>query len=281
MIRVCANARHLVDQALRGAHTPGGHHHPLEPEPVLRERHGSALGADEVGDRHADVRERDDRVLVGDVVRILRRAHHLHTRPRQVDDQQHVITRMLAALQHGLDEDVIGEIERRDVPLGSVDDVLVTGRIVNAARGGLQPGNVGAGELLGDRVRLVLLAAHRRQQPALALVLGGHVDPPLRRRGHHPGQPVGDPPGLFLHQHLLQRRASRATHRRRHVGGVQAQFDCPSLDARRSVPWAAFRPRVRPRPRAESASRRTRVRCPGCVDPRAVSPYIRHPLLGS
>ena len=36
----------------------------------------------EVGHRDADLIERDDRVLVGDVVRILRRANHFHARPR-------------------------------------------------------------------------------------------------------------------------------------------------------------------------------------------------------
>ena len=90
-------------------------------------------------------------------------------------------------------------------------------------------GHVGPGELLGDRVRLVLLAPHRGQQPALALVVGGHVDPPLRRRGHHPGEAVGDPAALFLHQHLLQRGAARTAHRCRHVRGIQTQFDGPRV----------------------------------------------------
>ena len=43
--------RRLVDQSLRGANASRGHHHPLEPEPVLRERHRSALGPDEVRHR--------------------------------------------------------------------------------------------------------------------------------------------------------------------------------------------------------------------------------------
>ena len=184
---------------------------------------GSPSAPTRCDSRNPDVVERHDRVLVGDVVRIVRCANHFHARPRQIDHQQHVVTRMLAGRQHGLDEDVVGEVVRRDVPLDPVDHVLVA----VAARGGLQRRHVGAGELLGDRVRLVLLAAHRRQQPALALVVGGHLGPPLRRGGHHPRQAVGDPAALFLHQHLLQGRAARTAHRRRHVRGVQTQLDRP------------------------------------------------------
>ena len=205
----------------------------------------------------------DDRMLVGDVVRIVRRANHFHARPRQVDHQQHVVARVLPVGQHRLDEHVVGEVERRDVPLDPVDDVLVA----VAARGGLQRGHVGPGELLGDRVRLVLLAAHRGQQPALALVVGGHLGPPLRRRRHHPGEAVGDPAALLLHQHLLQRRAARTADRRRHVRGVQTQFHGPRRDVRPSAPSAAGRPRVRPRPRTASATRRRLAPCPGSADP--------------
>ena len=126
MIAALRERAHLVDEALRGAHAPGGHHQPLESEPVLCERHRPALGADQVGNGDADVVERHDRVFVGDVVRVLRRADHFHAGPRKVDDQQHMVARMFAALQDRLDEDVVGEVERRDMPLGSVDHVLVT-----------------------------------------------------------------------------------------------------------------------------------------------------------
>ena len=88
---VLRERRGLVDQALSGANASRGHHHSLEPEPVLGERHRSALGPDKVGRGHPHVVERHDRMLVGDVVRILRRANHFHARPRQVDDQQHVL----------------------------------------------------------------------------------------------------------------------------------------------------------------------------------------------
>ena len=42
---------------------------------------------------------------------------------RQVDDQQHVLARVRSVGEHGLDEAVVGEVVRRDVPLGAVDDV--------------------------------------------------------------------------------------------------------------------------------------------------------------
>ena len=64
--------------------------------------------------------------------------------------------------QHGLEEHVVGLVERRDVPLHAVEDVVVA----VAARGRGQVGDVGAGALLGDRVALLHLAAHGRQQPA-------------------------------------------------------------------------------------------------------------------
>ena len=143
---------------------------------------GSPSAPDQMGGRNSDVVERDDRVLVGDVVRIVRCANDFHPRPRQIDHQQHVVTGVLTGRQHRLDEDVVGEVVRRDVPLDPVDHILVA----VAACGGLQCRNVGPGELLGDRVRLVLLAAHRRQQPALQLVVGGHLGPPLRRRAPSP-----------------------------------------------------------------------------------------------
>ncbi len=45
---VLRERRGLIDQTLSGTNASRGHHHSLEPEPVLRERHRSALGPDKV-----------------------------------------------------------------------------------------------------------------------------------------------------------------------------------------------------------------------------------------
>ena len=158
------------------------------------------------------------------------------------------------------------------MPLDAVDNVLVA----VAACGGLQRGHVGAGELLGDGIRLMLLAAHRRQQPPLALIIGRHLHPPLRWGGHHPAQPIGHPPALLLHQHLLQRRAAGAADRGRHIGGVQAQFDCAALMLGRQFLWQdAARELGLHLMGHQRLDERTR-RVAGCADPRSVRPYIRH-----
>jgi hypothetical protein len=135
------------------------------------------------------------------------------------------LAREVATDQNRLHEAVVGQVVGRDVPLDAVDHVLVA----VPACGGRQRGDVRAGELLGDGVRLVLLTPHGGQQPPLTLDVGGDVDPPLRRGGHHPPEPVGRPAALLLHQHLLQRGAATAPHGRRHVGGKEAQIDCPAV----------------------------------------------------
>ena len=109
------------------------------------------------------------------------------------------------------------------MPLLPVQDVVVT-----VASGGRdEVPDVGARTLLGDRVALLLLAAHGRQQPGLALVVVGHVGPPRRGRGQAPGDAVGDPAALLLDQHLLEVGAPRSADRGRHVGGVQPELDRP------------------------------------------------------
>ena len=188
--------------------------------------------------RDADVRERHDRMVVGDVVRVRRACAPPRRRRRQVEDEQHV----LAVGQHGLHEAVVGQVVRRHVPLHPVDDVTVA----VAHRGGGDRVDIRAGELLGDRVALVPFAAHRRQQPALALVIGGDVDPPGRRRVHHPGEPVGDPPDLLLHEHLLQHRASGTADRRAACSSRTGRARALPCDVRRRSRRAALRRRVRP-----------------------------------
>ena len=125
-----------------------------------------------------------------------------------------------AAVQLGLEEREVGGVVGGDVPLGAVQQITVT----VPAGGRLDRRHVGARALLGDRVALLALAPHGRAHVPLELVLGGHGRQPGRGSGGHPAQRVGDPPGLLLHQHLLQRGASAAAQFRGHVGGAQAQL---------------------------------------------------------
>ena len=125
---------HLVDEALRGTHTARRHHDPLEAEPVLGEGHTLALGADQMRCRYADIGQRHDRMLIGNVVGVLRTAHHLHAGPGQVDHQQDMVAIVIATVETGLDEHVIGEVVRGDMPFDAVDDVV----IAVAAGSGLQ-----------------------------------------------------------------------------------------------------------------------------------------------
>ena len=160
-------------------------------------------------------------MLVGNVVGELRAADHLDAGPREVHHKQDMVTVMVATVQARLDEHVVGEVVGGDVPLDAVDDVVVA----VTTSGGLQRRDVRAGELLGDRIGLVLLTPYSREQPALQLIIGSDISPPLRRGVHHPGQRVGGPAGLLLNQNLLQRGESRPAHRCGHVGGIQTQFD--------------------------------------------------------
>jgi hypothetical protein len=60
---------HLRGEPFRGPQAAGRHHQPLEPEPLVRERHPVTLGADQVGRRNAHLGERDDRVVLADRMR--------------------------------------------------------------------------------------------------------------------------------------------------------------------------------------------------------------------
>jgi hypothetical protein len=195
---------HLVHEALRCADASCRDHHPFEAEPLVGEGHALAVCADEVRHGHPDVSERNDRVVVGDVVHVRRRADYRDTVRRQVDDQQH----MLVGRQLRLHEAVIGDVVRRHVPLDAVDDVLVA---VALGRG-LDRVHVGPCELLGDRIALVPLATRRRHEPALPLVVGRDVRPPRRRRAHDPCDAVRNAPDLLLHEHLLEHRVARAAY---------------------------------------------------------------------
>ena len=171
--------------------------------------------------RHPDILERDDRVVVVERVGVRGGAYDAHAGSVDVDDEERLVAGVRAGGQDCLEERVGRMVERRHVPLHAVQNVVVA----VAARSGLQVRHVGPGVLLGDRVALLHLAAHGREEPGRALVVVGHVGPPGRRSRQAPGQAVGDPAGLLLHQHLLEGCAALPADRGRHVGGIEAALD--------------------------------------------------------
>ena len=201
-------------------------HQPLEAEPLVDEGHPGVLRPDQVGGRHPDVLERHDRVVVGDRVGVRRSADHADAGRVLVGDEQRLLAGVLPGGQHRLEEHVVGLVVRRHVPLHAVQDVVVT-----VARGRrLQVGDVGAGVLLGDRVALLAPALDGRQQVGLALVVVGHGGPPAGRRGEAPGEGVGDPAALLLHEDLLEGAAAATAELGRDVRRGQAELDGAGLE---------------------------------------------------
>ena len=218
---------HLRDQALGGADAAGRHHQPLEPEPLARVKHAVAFRADQVGGGHADVIERDDRVVVADRVRC-RRACGRRTRRGSAGRRGRAGARrrsrgapfgIIGLL--GLEEAVVGGVERGHVPLHAVEHPGVA----VAAGGRRDRVDVGARALLGDRVALLALAADRGQQVALELVGGGDRREPGRGRGGDPAERVGHPADLLLDEDLLERGAAAAAELARQVGREDAELD--------------------------------------------------------
>jgi hypothetical protein len=144
----------------------------------------------------------------------------------QVDHEHRVGARVRPAGQLGLEEHVVGVVERGHVPLDAVQHIGVA----VGARCRLDGVDVGAGALLGDRVALAPPAADGRQDPAVQLLLGGHLRQPGRRRVDDPAKGVGGPADLLLHQHLLEGREAAAAQLFRHVDGLEAELaDLPLL----------------------------------------------------
>jgi hypothetical protein len=170
--------------------------------------------------RDADVGERDDRMVVADRVRVGRRPDHLDPRARQVHQEHGVLVAVRPAAQPGLEEGVVGRVERGDVPLDAVEQVLAAVR----PRGRLDRVDVGARALFGNGVALFALARDRGPDVPVDLVAGGHGGQPGRRGGRHPAQCVGHPAHLFLDEHLLQRGAAAAAEFFRHVRRVQPEL---------------------------------------------------------
>ena len=160
--------RGLVDQPLRRAAASRGDHQALVPEPLVGERQPVALLArpgSSAGTRTSS------NATTGWCRRTCgcRRARGPRA-PRACPCPRRTSRARPRAAPPSilrLEEAVVGRVERGDVHLHAVQDVVVA---VPARRGGDRV-DVGAGALLGDRVALVALAADRRDDPRLHLLL--------------------------------------------------------------------------------------------------------------
>ena len=208
------------DEPLRGAAAPRGDHQPLVPEPLVDEPHPVPFGADEVRPRDADVVEGEDRVVVGQGVRVGGRPHHPDPRRVHVHDEQCVGSGVGPARELGLEEHVVGEVGGRDVPLLPGEDVFVA----LPARRGFDGVHVGPRALLGDGVALHALAADGRLHPGLELMIGGHPRQPSRRGVHDPSQGVRHPSDLLLDQGLLEHGEAVPSELHRHVDGAEPEL---------------------------------------------------------
>ena len=208
----------LRHQPVHGAAAPRSDHEAFVPEPLVGEVHAVALVADPVRRRHADVLERENRVVVVDRVRVLGHAHDPDARRVDVHDEHRVLAGVRAFGELRLEEDVLGVVEGRHVPLDAVQYVVVA----DATRRRQNRIDVGASPFLGDRVALALLAADRREDPPLHLEVGRDLREPGGRRVDQPRERVRRAADLLLHQDLLQRRETAAAELLGHVDGLEA-----------------------------------------------------------
>jgi hypothetical protein len=126
--------------------------------------------------------------------------------------------------QLGLEEDVVGVVERGHVPLDPVEQVVA---VAVGGGGRLDGVDVGAGALLGDGVALAALAADGGEHPAPQLLVAGDLRQPRGRRVDHPAERVGGPANLLLDQHLLEGGEAAPAELLGHVDGLEAELGDP------------------------------------------------------
>ena len=148
-------------------------------------------------------------------------AHQVHTERVLVDEEHRVLAGVRAALDLGLEEQVVGGVVGGHVHLRAVQHV----RLTLPASGGLDRVHVGAGAGLGDRVALVPLAADGRHDPALELLGRDDLGCPRRRGVHAPAERVRHAPDLLGDEDLLEDREAAAAKVFRHVHREQAELD--------------------------------------------------------
>ena len=92
-----------------------------------------------------------------------------------------------------------------------------------------------------------------------------------------PAQPVGRPPALLLHEHLLQRRAAQAADLDRHVRRVEAELDGPGLVRGRHAVGQVPAGQLGLDLERDHLVDERRGRGPAGRGPRAVRPYMGAP----
>jgi hypothetical protein len=145
-----------IDRSDRRAHRPRADHQPFLDEPVLRELVALPDLAEHLVRADPHVLEREDRVLEHERVHVPRRPHEGHAGQRLVDEEHRRLRRIVVDMC--VDEEEVGDVTRRHVPLRAVDHPAVA-----VAHGrGLDHRRVGARAGLGDRVGVASLTAARR-----------------------------------------------------------------------------------------------------------------------
>src|SRR5579885_438482 len=200
--------RGLVDQALGGAAAACGDAEPLIPEPVMGELHPPAFRADAIAGRNPDILEAVDGMVGGIAVAVGRRAQQPDAGRVHVDEEQAMRPRMRAALELGLEDEVIRVIGAGDMPFLAVEYIDLT----LAAGGGLDRVHIGSGAGLADRIAFVALPADVGPDPGLHLIVrgGAGLDHPGRGGIVAPAERIGDLADLLLDDDLLQGAEARA-----------------------------------------------------------------------
>jgi hypothetical protein len=173
---------------------------PLLGEPGPLQLFAAADGADHRVGRDLDRVQPDRRVAVGIAVGEAWVVDDLHAAGLDVDQEEG--GEALVAFDHvGHHDQDRGDVAGGDEPLLAVQHVPVVARL----GGGEDPGRIGTGVALGDRVGVAQLAAQRRAQVALGL-FGAGVGPDVVGVGDVPVDRVGAAPELLGDQRPLHPR---------------------------------------------------------------------------
>ena len=137
-----------------------------------------------------------------------------------VDEEERVGARVRAVREPRLQDEIVGVVRARDVPLLAVDAVSALG----APRRRLDR-DVRAGAALGDRVALLARAAHERQDVALDLFLGAGLEHPALRLGEAPAQRIRDAAELLPDRDLVDDARLAPAVGLRHVHAAESELD--------------------------------------------------------
>ena len=204
----------------------------------------AADAADHVGLGDLDVGEADRRVAVGIVVGEGRVVDDLDPVERGVDDEEgrQPVGAVDQVRHHDVDR---GVVAAGDEPLLAVDPEAGVG----ALGGGRDPRGIRAGVALGDRVGVLELAAQRRAQLPVDLLVGA-VRPDVVGLGDVPDDRVGRAAVLLLDQRPLDRASSPGRRVRACMPAVEAGLDATPRLTAAIVSAGSLPPSIPPPPRA-------------------------------